>query len=100
KDAEVRGFRTRSSTSMGDHPTSRKKFPARHEGGSRPRLPNRRVSVPFAESRLMAASSRSSAGITLPGSRPAPIERSAQGYEVLKVRVLIKLQDRLDPAKA
>jgi len=48
----------------------------------------------------MAVSSRSSGGIPFPGSRQALIERSVPAYEVIKVRVLIKLQERLDLAKA
>jgi hypothetical protein len=39
--------------------------------------------------------------VPFPAARLASgIERSGTGYEVLKVRVLIKVQDRLDPAKS
>jgi hypothetical protein len=48
----------------------------------------------------MAVSSRPSGGIPVTASRPTPIERSATGYDVLKVRVLLKLHERLDLAKA
>lgn len=48
----------------------------------------------------MAVSSHPSGGIPVSASRPAPIERSATGYDVLKVRVLLKMHERLDLAKA
>ncbi len=51
----------------------------------------------------MAVPNHLSGGIAFPSARggnATAIERSMPAFEVLKVRVLIKLQDRLDPAKA